>query len=456
MTVHKCSHCSKEYKYESEKRRHESSHFPQFQCKVCSKSFSFISALRRHEKQHERTGMVTCGECGKEFRDEILLKRHIKYAHAGSFTCTKCGSIFNSEPALHTHMQTHKSESEKRYQCSYKGCTKKFNFPHHLKHHELTHSNTKQHFCKICGKGFIQSHHLKTHLRTHNDHPSLNCTYTDCNRKFATMYAKKRHIATYHRKTDSGISSDSNSACDTSIPTGLKNTDYDDNMSPYPVSMLSKDELTTSTFTHQELYQNLTEDLSISNIDYTEAQFIDNIDNDNNNEITDCKSAVGSCIMRDEKEKCVCLQITKPDIHDYDLSLTETDNIKFKDLSINCSNNCDVECCSRGCGSDNSVTNDIIPEIEYTNGGIVKIKEFFNMDKVTDETFKVNDNNEKNYNKFIPFNSCKSVLGNCIVSGNSTIGDGCLCAKMAIDDQATAQEIEDITPHPRNEQSFVF
>lgn len=41
-----CTHCSKEFKYESEKRRHEQSHVPQFGCKICSKKFSFLWVYR--------------------------------------------------------------------------------------------------------------------------------------------------------------------------------------------------------------------------------------------------------------------------------------------------------------------------------------------------------------------------------------------------------------------------
>ncbi|GBP16224.1 hypothetical protein EVAR_93598_1 [Eumeta japonica] len=46
----------------------------------------------------------------------------------------------------------------------------------------------------------------------------------------------------------------------------------------------------------------------------------------------------------------------------------------------------------------------------------------------------------------VPFNSCKAILGNCIVSGDQTIGEGCLCAKMSKSIQHCAQEYEDITP----------
>lgn len=71
----------------------------------------------------------------------------------GTFSCTQCNTTFNSELALRTHMKTHKAESERKYHCRFDGCGKSFNFAHHLKHHELTHTDTKQFFCKECGKG---------------------------------------------------------------------------------------------------------------------------------------------------------------------------------------------------------------------------------------------------------------------------------------------------------------
>lgn len=37
-----CNHCPKEFRYNSERKRHELSHFPHFECETCSKKFSFM------------------------------------------------------------------------------------------------------------------------------------------------------------------------------------------------------------------------------------------------------------------------------------------------------------------------------------------------------------------------------------------------------------------------------
>lgn len=103
------------------------------------------------------------------------------------------------------------------------------------------------------------------------------------------------------------------------------------------------------------------------------------------------------------------------------------------------------------------------PEFEYRIDGTIKIKDTHDIiydTKVIEAQTIVEDLSTRKYPannvheeeiKMVPFNSCKDVLGNCIVSGNGTIGEECLCAKMAVDDQTMiAQEIEDITPCPKN------
>lgn len=147
-----------------------------------------------------------------------------------------------------------------------------------------------------------------------------------------------------------------------------------------------------------------------------------------------------------------------------------------KDLkTVVCENNIYIETnACEGCHCDNWCSDqgktlgiitqgDETPEIEYRRDGTVKIKDTHDATvgtKIIEEQAIVEDLSIRKYQedivqeqeiKMIPFNSCKDVLGNCIVSGTGMIDEGCLCAKMAVDDQPMiAQEIEDITPCPKN------
>lgn len=212
----------------------------------------------------------------------------------------------------------------------------------------------------------------------------------------------------------------------------------------------------------------------------------------NENIISNCKDIIGDCIS---DENCLCTQInsnvgvmrkiigtTTENLLKHKVDSTNANIIKLsKDLkTIVSENNVSIktnpceEChCDNWC-SDNGKTLGIIthgaetPEIEYRLDGTVKVKDTY--DIIFDSKVKIVDapatiptivedlsirkyqeNIQEQELKMIPFNSCKDVLGNCIVSGNGTIGEGCLCAKMAVDDQPMiAQEIEDITPCPKN------
>lgn len=159
-------------------------------------------------------------------------------------------------------------------------------------------------------------------------------------------------------------------------------------------------------------------------------------------ELNDCKSALGGCIMKETNENCVCAQISDTINDDYDFAPIGT-ALKLTEISSD-DNSRRSKCCS----SNRGITNDATPEFELKVDGSVKIKEFIDNDiTAVDYGFK-SDNKMKSEFNSVPYNSCKAILGKCIVSGNGTIGEGCLCAKMNIDEQVTAEEIEDITPYP--------
>ncbi|XP_063634676.1 zinc finger protein 883-like isoform X1 [Cydia splendana] len=449
----KCAHCDKKFKYESERKRHQESHFPQFSCIVCAKKFSFLSALRRHQKQHERKGSVRCCDCGGCFRDDILLKRHMKYAHKGNYSCPECAATFSSEQALRTHSKTHQPESERRLRCAFAGCKKRFNFPHHLKHHELTHTNAKQHFCYVCEKGFIQSHHLKTHLKSHHPENRLYCIIPDCKSKFTSKHALKKHMSTHNKyvdvnrtdtKLDSGISSDSSPAKDMhgknvtenvecitcgKLITRLHYLHHTLNCTAAPQELTTCNTLEDVFIDHSGPVPRNSSDSSYDQA--TPGTYAD-IAKEGINEISH-KSTTGLegnfAASDDDKARtgcagCRCLDGRAPPSHAIDKTSMMLDTFKLNNM----------------------------PELEYRKDGIIKIKETFDADiiivnKVPAEK-KSNEKIEPIDLRDVPYNSCKAVLGNCIVSDDGSVGEGCLCAKMLVDEQVSSQEIEELTPNP--------
>ncbi|XP_050350186.1 oocyte zinc finger protein XlCOF20-like isoform X2 [Nymphalis io] len=454
-----CCYCSKEFKYESEKKRHEQSHYPQFECNQCFKKFSFLSALRRHQKQHERTGSVQCLECGRNFRDDILLKRHIKYAHKGEYECSQCNAIFKSDLALMSHMKTHKPKAERRFQCSFEDCKKSFNFAHHLKHHELTHTNTKQFYCKTCGKGFIQSHHLKYHMKTHEPENWLYCTIPDCNKKFVSEYARKKHLTSHRTTIDSGISSDSN--CDLS----------QDSIKADAAVLCAKCGTMIMLTSYEKHERECMRKPEMPEDKCLQPKIEIEMNNYNNIEVfSNCKTILGKCIANENlPNSCLCAQIKDVnnfydellpnenfDPHKVETENKPTYNNNYENISI-MNNACEGCDCSNTKSNINSLkepliqnTDENLPKFEFRSDGAIKLKETIDISISIKKENQINDTDEfMNIMNHVPFNSCKAVLGKCIVSGSGTMSENCLCAKMAMDDhQMTAQEIDEITPQP--------
>lgn len=440
----KCAHCDKKFKYESERKRHQESHFPQFSCIVCAKKFSFLSALRRHQKQHERRGTVRCNECGGCFRDDTLLKRHIKYAHKGSYSCPDCAATFSSEQALRTHSKTHQPESERRFRCTFTGCNKRFNFPHHLKHHELTHTNAKQHFCSVCEKGFIQSHHLKTHLKTHHPENWLYCLIPDCKSKFTTKHALKKHMSTHNKyddaictdtKLDSGISSDSSPANDMQ-----GKNDTGENVDCITCGkLISRLQYLHHTLNCTAAPQELTR---CNNL---EDAFIHHSDPEPQNSLDSTYHQATSGTYADNAHVGI-----------NEISNNNTTGLEHN-FAVNYDDKARTGCAGCRCldgraPPSNAIDNINMPELEYRKDGSIKIKETFDADiiivnKAPGEK-ECNEKMEPINLREVPYNSCKAVLGNCIVSDDGSVGEGCLCAKMLVDEQVSSQEIEELTPNP--------
>ncbi|CAG9782754.1 unnamed protein product [Diatraea saccharalis] len=429
-----CQCCGKEFKYESERKRHEQSHTPQFICKICNKKFSFMSALKRHEKQHERTGSVSCDHCNRKFRDESLLKRHIKYAHKGTFVCNKCSAIFNSDLALHSHMKIHKPESERKYRCSFTGCSKTFNFAHHLKHHELTHTNTKQYFCNECGKendnnDFLGNIDISTAITV----TGLPINKYDLFPNNGDGFLPDAEFVKF----------DNNHATDWKVQYLKDENEYSDIEVP------------------KDLCQSENEELTI-------LQKVNSLELNEDETVGDCKSSIGGCIVEDgnSHHKCLCVQmqsnaISIEDTYEFIANKScnsvnsEPKNGDLKAVKVTSCDGCE---CSDHLVFKNKDESDVVGTInqineiiDYKSDGTIKLKQTSDMDvqhtlpsSSSDSIINVSASEN------IPFNSCKDILGKCIVSGNGTISEGCLCAKMVMDDQQILdQEVIELTPCPK-------
>lgn len=192
-------------------------------CRFCGKIFKKDSILIRHvDQSHEGQKAFKCMKCNKEFEQRHQLILHVRI-HTGEkpFSCDFCGKTFSQNSARIVHQRVHTGErpylckrcgksfpsgkhfkyctgsyggkassspdEEKRFQCLQ--CGKEFKRRPNLILHMRVHTGEKPFTCKLCGKSFTQSSSLTVHMRRHTGERPYLCP--NCGLRFVSSYHSK-------------------------------------------------------------------------------------------------------------------------------------------------------------------------------------------------------------------------------------------------------------------------
>ncbi|RMX82620.1 hypothetical protein D0869_05921 [Hortaea werneckii] len=192
----------------------------------CGKGFTTITRLRRHMAIHEKKEETRCQEpgCGKVFRKQETLQRHIKADHLGekAYQCThvetnedgvsvECGKAFSKPELLRNHEA--REHSGNRYFCDICPVTEKPNDELVDEMETLSKCETRVGFStytdlqlhiRTCGKECESNRALNAHVDI--EHTSLSerqtfmCTWPGCDRGFTKSGNLKVHMQNVHAK----------------------------------------------------------------------------------------------------------------------------------------------------------------------------------------------------------------------------------------------------------------
>lgn len=162
-----------------------------FTCHLCGKRFRVNQGLARHLKEtHAGIKNVPCDVCGRMFSTRRNVEDH-KRIHTGErpYVCNVCGKTFKQKASLFVHNRTHTDVFP--FKCSHCGQTFRTRPP--LMLHITKHTGEKPHACDVCGRRFRIKYELKRHRLIHSDEKPWRCT--DCNLSFR----QKRYLVN-HKK----------------------------------------------------------------------------------------------------------------------------------------------------------------------------------------------------------------------------------------------------------------
>ena len=142
--------------------------------------------------------------CSKAFTGQWNLTRHLR-VHNGEkpFVCNfeDCAFACSNKDSLERHSRLH--TGEKKFVCNFEGCDYASVNKYTLIRHIRVHTGEKPFVCKVCNYASADKSHLTRHMCSHTGERTYSCLHEGCGAAFFRGDALRKHERCVH--TDTGL-----------------------------------------------------------------------------------------------------------------------------------------------------------------------------------------------------------------------------------------------------------
>lgn len=199
-----CQKCGRCFDSRLKRMKHQFTHTgaassaSSLDCAKCQRTFSSRLALVEHQAWHESRMLYSCPTCGRQFRQNTGLWRHLRThkpdAPKQRYPCPQCGKDFARPYYLKAHLASHDESYKSRFVCDI--CQRSFFQRSDLSRHQQTHNSERCFECSICKRGFVNLSSFKRHEKEHDTAQGTPCP--ECGATFKRPYQLKEHVVRYH------------------------------------------------------------------------------------------------------------------------------------------------------------------------------------------------------------------------------------------------------------------
>ena len=166
-----------------------------FSCKSCGKEFKNSLGVKHHVKTVHKRIRYPCSQCDYQATQKSSLKTHVDAHHEGiKYQCKFCEKQFTYQGTLATHVQSdHEGVKYACKQCDYQAAQ-----PSNLRIHMQSKHEGVRYACNYCDHQASDQSNLKRHIQRKHEGISYKCSFTNCNAEFSYKGDLTQHSKMHH------------------------------------------------------------------------------------------------------------------------------------------------------------------------------------------------------------------------------------------------------------------